>query len=320
MFLSFYFVQSQLLNLQCKPTWTRGADLPVGMVRPHLVKIRDNLYCGGGSTGRRDTVKLVFKYNTVSNAWSPLPPCPTYQHGLSELNGKLVSVGGVEADAHLSTITNRLHEFQDPEWVAALPPMPTARFDLSAFTYTTHLIACGGVIKWTSAKQHICTNTVEVLNGETGQWSTLAPLPFALRSMSVSISGGRCYLIGGEHQGVVVRKACSAPLPLLIETVSHPSPSLAVWEVLPNSPLCGSSAAELGGCVLTLGGMTQSSVVCTDVYLYSRNSKSWKATAVNLPIASYWATSATLTGDSIIVVGGRENSSKRLNSVYIVQI
>ena len=313
------YFQSQLLSPQCKPKWRKGADLPVEMVRPHLVKIRDNLYCGGGSTGRIDTVKLVYEYNTIMDTWSPLPPCPTYQHGLSELNGKLVSIGGVEADAHLSTITNKLYEFQDSEWVAALPPMHTARFALSAFTYNTHLFACGGVTRWTSAKQHTCTTTVEMLNSETGQWTTLAPLPFALRSMSVSISGERCYLIGGEHQGVVVRKACSAPLPLLIESASQPFPSSAVWEVFPDSPLSGSSVAELGGCVLALGGMTLASVVSTNVYLYSRNSKSWRRiTAVNLPIASYWSTSATLAGESIVVVGGRENSKKRLHTVYIV--
>ena len=287
------------------------------MYSPHLVKIRNNIYCGGGATGNVDTQRLVFKYDPTADTWSPLPPCPTHHHSLSKLNNALVSVGGIMLDAPGVTPTNRVYKFQDPNWVPSLPPMHTARFDLSVFTYKTHLIACGGVTSWTSVERYSCTSTVEMLNSENGQWNTLAPMPFALRTMSTAISNGRCYLIGGVHQEGMNLRACSAPLPLLIESASQPSPSSAVWEVLPNCPLYVSTAAELGGCVLALGGTTQASIGSTDVYLYSRKSKSWRTTAVNLPIASYHATSATLAGDSIVVVGGLENPKSRLNTVFI---
>ena len=311
------YLQSQLLDPQCKPKWRRGADLPVAMFSPHLVKIRNNIYCGGGHTGNEDTARLVFKYYPTVDTWSLLPPCPTRHHGLSEFDNALVSVGGVMHNAPLLTATNSVYKFQDPNWVTSLPPMPTARFDPSVFSHKTHLIACGGVTSWTSCKQFTCTTTVEMLNSETGQWSTLAPLLFALRLMSIAVSNGRCYLIGGENKEGNTQIACSAPLPLLIESASQPSPSSAMWEVLPNCPLRGSTAAELGGCVLTLGGKIQG-VISTDVYLYSLTSKSWRrTTAVNLPIASYWTTSAALAGDSIVVVGGREISKKRLNTVFI---
>ena len=265
-----------------------------------------------------DTARLVFKFDSTTDTWSPLPPCPTRKHGLSELDNALVSVGGIK---HSVTPTNSVYKFQDPNWVISLPPMPTARFNPSVFNHKTHLIACGGVTSWTSGKQYTCTTTVEMLNSETGQWSTLAPLPFALHSMSTAICNGRCYLIGGDHQGGITQRAFSAPLPLLIESASQPSPSSAVWEVLPNYPLYGSTAAELGGCVLALGGVTQANVSSTDVYLYSRNRKSWRrTTAVNLPIASYRATSANLAGDSIVVVGGQEKSGSPLNTVFIARL
>ena len=314
-------LQSQLLDPQCKPKWRKGADLPVAIYRPHLVKIRNNIYCGGGVTGKVDTDRIVCKYDPTADTWSPLPPCPTHRHGLSELDNALVSVGGIMYNVPVGTPTTSVYKFQDPNWVTSLPPMPTARYDLSVFSHKTHLIACGGVTSWTSAKQYTCATTVEMLNSATGQWSTLAPLPFALRGMSTAISNGRCYLIGGDDQEGLTNRAYRAPLPLLIESASQPSPSSAVWEVLPNCPLYGSTAAELGGCVLTLGGMTEADVVFTDVYLYSRNSKSWRrTTAVNLPIASYSATSATLAGDSIVVVGGAEKPGSRLNTVFIARL
>ena len=287
------------------------------MSRPHLVRIGHYIYCGGGVTADIvDTDYLVFKYDTTTDTWASLPPCPTCYYGLSQHNAKLVSTGGVKCGDPFTTPTKSIHVLQDSNWVAALPPMHTARFDPSTFTYNTHLIVCGGVTSWTSVKQYTCTSSVEMLNSETGQWSTLAPLPFALCLMSVAVCDDKCYLIGGADQEGMDPRACSAPLPLLTESASQPSP----WEVLPNCLLYGSTAAVLGGCVLALGGVTQANISSTDVYLYSRNSKSWRrTTAVNLPIASHSATSTTLAEDSIIVVGGYENPPNNLNTVFILK-
>ena len=315
--MSLSYPQSQLLEPQSKLKWRRGADLPVAMSRPHLVRIGHYIYCGGWGNDQVDTQYLVFKYDTTTDTWTPLPPSPTRYHGLSQHNAKLVSTGGVKRGDPLTAPTKSVHVLQDSNWVAALPRMHTARFYPSTFTYNTHLIVCGGVTSWTSVKRYTCTSTVEMLNSETGQWSTLAPLPFTLRMMSVAVSDDKCYLIGGANQEGMDRRACSAPLPLLMEGASQPSP----WEVLPKCPLHGSTAAVLGGCVLALGGIkpgfTDGS---TDIHLYSRNSKSWRrTTAVNLPIASYNATSTTLAEDSIIVVGGRENPQNILNTVFILK-
>ena len=313
-------MQSQQLDPQYKPKWKRCADLPVEMVRPHVVKIRDNIYCGGGYTGNKETAKLVFKYDPTADTWSLLPASPTRLHGLSELDNALVSVGGVKHKTQSGTPTNSVYKFEDPNWVTSLPPMHTARFALSVFTHNKHLFACGGATSWTSAKQYTCTTTVEMLNSETGQWIKLAPLPFALSRMSTTISNGRCYLIGGEDQWGLTQRAFSAHLQLLIESASQPSPSSAVWEVLPNCPLYGSTAAELGGCVLALGGITDADLGSTDAFLYSQNSETWRTTAVNLPTAFYRATSATLAGDSIIVVGGQEKLESCLNTVFIATL
>ena len=315
--MSLSYTQSQLLDPQSKLKWRRGADLPVAMSKLHLVRIGHYIYCGGGYTVKTNTDRLVFKYDTTTDTWSLLPPCPTHNHGLSTFNGQLVSTGGIPHDAPGSTPTNKVYTFQESNWVAALPPMHTARFDPSTFTYNTRLIVCGGVTSWTSAEQYTCTSTVEMLNSETGQWSTLAPLPSALRMMSVAVSDDKCYLIGGSRQGGLGQRACSAPLSLLTESTSQPSP----WEVLPDCPLYGSTAAELGGCVLALGGQKPgSSDGYPDVHLYSQNSKSWRrTTAVNLPIASYNATSTTLAEDSIIVVAGRDNPQNALNTVFILK-
>ena len=260
------------------------------------------------------SLRVVFKYDITTETWSSLPPSPTYSHGLSTFHGQLVSTGGIHHNDRAGIPTNSVYVFLNSNWVTALPPMHTARFQPSTFTYNTHLIVCGSITSWTSVKQYTCTSTVEMLNSETGQWSTLAPLPFAFRQMSFTICDDICYLIGGSCQEGIDHTACSAPLSLVMEGASQPSP----WEVLPNCPLYGSTAAELGGCVLALGGETEM-VGTTDIHLYSRNSKSWRKTTVNLPIASYHATSTTLAQNSVIVVGGTKNPQNYLNTVYILK-
>ena len=292
------------------------------MARPHLARIRQYIYCGGGHTGLVSTARAVLKYETVTDSWSFLPPCPTHGHGLSTFNGHLVSVGGIHASDPGVTATNSIYVYQNSNWVAALPPMHTARFRPSTFTYNTHLIVCGGITSWTSAVRFTCTSSVEMLNSETGQWSTLASLPFALSHISVNVTDDSCYLIGGANCRGYTQSACSAPLPLLMKSSFRPSPSSAVWKVLPDCPLYGSTAAEIGGCVIALGGQKPDSADgSTDVHLFSQNSKSWRrTTAVNLPIASYYATSNSLAENNIILVGGKENPQNKLNTVFILKI
>lgn len=210
---SISYPQTQLLEPQCKPNWRRCGDLPVGVSNAHLVKMEDNIYCSG-VTGKVDTSRLVFKYDTTRHTWSSLPPCPTRYHGLSEVNGRLVSIGGVKYDAPLSTPTNSVYKFQKSKWVTALPPMHTARFDLSAFTYKTHLFVCGGVTSWTSVRQFTCTSAVEMFISKTRQWSILAPLPLALHLTSIVITDNTCYVLGGEHQGGTTNRAYFADLDL----------------------------------------------------------------------------------------------------------
>ena len=306
--------QSPLLEPQCKPNWRRCADLPVAVSNAHLVKMEHHIYCAG-VTGKVDTSRLVFKYDTTRDTWSSLPTCPTRYHGLSELNGKLVSIGGVKYDAPLSNPTNNVYTFQKSKWVAALPAMNTARFDLSAFTYKTYLIVCGGVTSWTSVRQFTCTSAVEMFTTESGQWNILAPLPLALHLTSIVISDGRCYVLGGEHQRGTTNRAYSADLDRLVW--SHGRPSVHAWDILPDCPLYGSTAAGLWGYVLALGGR-KSGTVHTSSHMYSYDSATWRrAAAINLPFASYYAATASLAENSIIIVGGLENSENRLNTVFI---
>ena len=154
-------------------------------------------------------------------------------------------------------------------------------------------------------------------------------LPFARCRMSTAVVNDMCYVIGGERQECISNVAVCAPLPVLTRSAegrqagtSQPSPSSAVWEVLPDCPRYVSAAVQLGACVLALGGATPPTAAgTTDVHLYSPSSNCWRRlTGAKLPIASYYATATTLPSGDIMLIGGVKKQGSRLNTVYIASI
>ena len=99
------------------------ADLPVAMSEHHIVRIGSTIYCGGGYTGNIDTARLVFQYNPKQDTWSQLPICPTVYFGLTQMDGKLVTVGGRRIDQIIPI--NDVYVFQDSEtWEnSIIPPL-----------------------------------------------------------------------------------------------------------------------------------------------------------------------------------------------------
>ena len=78
--------------------------MPCGFVRPHVASCGSSVYVGGGSTGRVETSRTVFKYSTTDNAWSSLPKAPYYTFALAivkgSVTGKTSSVCVMENKRH----------------------------------------------------------------------------------------------------------------------------------------------------------------------------------------------------------------------------
>ena len=89
----YVYVSLSLLSLQSTMEWKqKDNNLPVEMNSHHIVRIGNNIYCGGGFTGKVSTDRLVFKYNCKNDKWSQLPICPSLHLGLAQLDEKLVTV------------------------------------------------------------------------------------------------------------------------------------------------------------------------------------------------------------------------------------
>ena len=88
-----------LLSQQSVMEWKHKGSLPVQMNSLHIVRIGNNVYCGGGFTCKVSTDRLVLKYDCEEDKWSQLPICSTLHFGLTQLDEKLVTVGGRDSDA-----------------------------------------------------------------------------------------------------------------------------------------------------------------------------------------------------------------------------
>ena len=308
------------------------ADLPVAMLQHHIVRIGSTIYCGGGYTGNIDNHRLVFQYNPKQDTWSQLPICPTRQFGLTHLDGKLVTVGGCKIDKIIPI--NDVYVFQESEtWEnSIIPPLPTACSHTTAVNYKSTIVVSGGITHWhTDSKLRTRTTAVEVFQTKTYQWYHAEPLPVAHSRMSCVIVCDMCYLIGGTKSDAASRQAYCTSVSNLIsralppdhpETSSTPqaSPSPPTWQVLPECPLHYFTAAELGGCLLAIGGMDGSNSSSSAVHMYSPSTNSWvRISSGDLPVPRSYAAATQLEGGEVIFVGGDiKLSSPPTKTVFIV--
>ena len=301
------------------------------MSQHHIVRIGSTIYCGGGFTGKIATARKVFQYNPKQDTWSQLPICPTIHFGLTQLDNKLVTVGGEHHDQTEIPI-NDVYVFQESEtWEdSIIPPLPTARFYPTAFNYKSTLVVSGGFTHWhTDSKVRTYTTAVEVFQTKTHQWRHAEPLPVAHSHMSCAIVSDMCYLIGGSKSDAASRHTYCTSVSNLIsralppdhpETSSTPqaSPSPPTWQVLPECPLSYSTAAELGGCLLAIGGKDDSNSSSSAVHMYSPSTNSWvRISSGDLPVPRIYAATTQLEGGDIVFVGGKIKRGSLTETVYI---
>ena len=297
------------------------------------MRIGSTIYCGGGFTGKTGTERRVFKYNPNQDMWSQLPICPTCYFGLTQLDGKLVTMGG--SRIYKIVPINDVYVFQQSKtWEnSIIPPLLTARFYPTAFNYKSTLIVSGGYTHWeTDSKLKVRTNVVEVFQTETYQWYHAEPLPVAHSNMSCAIANDICYLIEGSKLDGASRRAYCTSLSNLITRAlppNHPKtsstrqviPSPHTWHVLPECPLYYFTAAELGGCVLAIGGRGYGKFPSSAVHMYSPSTNSWvRISSGDLPVPRFFAAATQLEGGEVIFVGGKIKEHSPTKTVFIASI
>ncbi len=307
------------------------------MTFPHVVRINNDIYAGGGATPTH--ARMISRYNPAGDTWSVLPQCPTPGFGLTELEGKPVCVGG-KGTVTNPTSTRDVYTLLENsrEWRKSLPPLSTPRYYPTVFHYKSFLIACGGITSWTDSSHFTCTTTVEVFNHKpsrwykTSRWYKAEPLPIALHGISYAIVNDTCYLMGGMYKKRLSNRAFCAFLPSLIQRATgqvdpqfptasqSASPPSSVWRELPDCPYNASAAVGVGGCLLAIGGEI-SGVVSTLVHLYSPSTNSWvRVSNADIPGPRFLAGATQLASGDIILIGGQVRHPEHCNTVFVGSI
>ena len=284
---------------------------------------------GGGVTDSEDDVYLVFQYNPARDEWTTLPPCPVCAFGLGHLSGELLTVGGGTPD---DTASKKVYYYkpESRKWEEFLQPMPTARYGLSVISTQSALIACGGVTGVSGGKVVPCT-ALEVYTTQTSQWHTCTtdPLPIPSWMTSSATITNTGYLLGGlTTDNEPTKTVLSASIPSLIQkATSHPQQSASAarpdstssaWKTLQDSPLVGSSAASLGGMLLTIGGVKEGQGSFSEVHVYCPATSSWtQVESGDLPEPRYSCTAVELSANRLLVIGGMDEDKKTMNTAFL---
>ena len=119
--------------------WRECASISVRMISAKASVINGMVYFSGGAYD--DDMFHVYKYDSVKNEWSILPPTPVRYFGVGTLNGKLFKVGRESGELQ----SNGVHVFDKDtqQWVESITPMPNGLLFSLVVTHTTSLIVCG---------------------------------------------------------------------------------------------------------------------------------------------------------------------------------
>ena len=308
-----------------KMTWREGKKAPEGMRRGAAVVHGNTAYFTQDFPSRNYSVMIafsanrpapsrrVYSYQNISGneQWSRLPDNPNEAFGLAVIDGLLTSVGGRGPTNTLLSLTGK---GERKKWSEVFPPMPTPRSRTACITTEEALVVAGGRAGGDLA-------TVEVMDINTKQWTTVCPLPKDLQLISGIICGDSLYLAGGimhlpgsTHYTVYLGSksvfTCSLPdlwqPEALGSRIRRTLTRSNVWKEISSLPVTDSTLASFGGHLLAIGG-DDSWNPTTDVYRYDSHTDSWHV--INrMKNKRSQCLAVTLPEDQLIIVGGKEHN------------
>ena len=300
-----------------KMTWREGKKAPERMQRGAAVVHGNTAYFRPAGSVR------VYSYQNIpgNEHWSSLPDNPNEAFSLAVIDGLLTSVGGAKGRGPTNTLFSLTGE-GERKWSEVFPPMPTPRYRTACITTEKALVVAGG----TAGDDDLAT--VEVMDINTKQWTTVCPLPLKLQLISGIVCGDSLYLAGG-YTGFSVSKSlftCSLPdlwhpktlgsrirQTLTRQTLTRSN----IWKEISILPVKGSTLASFGGHLLAIGGKDDSGNPTTDVYRYDSHTDSWHVISQMKKKRSQ-CLAVTLPEDQLIVVGGW-TGIRGTNSVEILE-
>ncbi len=277
------------------------------------ITINGKVYYGGGACDDDDEC-CVHCYDPPQDVWSTLPRLPVRYFGLGEVKGELVVVGGM--DSSLSRY-NVVHVFnKGRNWKRTIPPMPTARASPAVVSLPTHLVVAGGDMGSSDF-----TDSVEIYNISTSQWSETDRLPYACADLRGIVYNKTVYLLGG-YDGNDLNKVLAARVDRLISADRQDDGSAnkadSVWNTISNTPFYRPSPVTISDTLFAVGGDDSEGEATQRISAYSSSMDSWLYVG-DLPSPVAHAATVSLSPTECLVVGGDNETMQSIATVYKIR-
>ncbi len=188
-------------------TWTRIADIPVGLSHAGCAADGRFIYLAGGypwnatHTAQLYGTRIVRRYDTVTNTWDTIQPLPVERAtgAMVMIDHTLHYFGG--ADINRADVAGHWSlDLDDPgaTWTSCAP-LPTARNHVGAAVLDGKIYAVGGAKL--QDENETALATLEIYDPATDSWTTgpSMPTPRALVESAVAAYDGRIIVAGGEN-------------------------------------------------------------------------------------------------------------------------
>ena len=289
-----------------KMTWREGKSAPERMRRGAAVVHGNTAYFRPAGSYKAYSCQIIGE----EEQWSQLPDNDNNNYGLTVIDGLVTSVGG-NKNGYTNTLLSLTGEGERKKWSEIFPPMPTPRENAACITTEQALVVAGGFAG-------VCLDTVEVMNINTKQWTTVSPLPQKLSQLlSATVCGDTLYLAGGYTDCSPSKSVFTCSIPDLFMTTSNTlgsrirrtfSRSQNVWREISSLPVTGSTLVSFSGELLTIGGRDGLGNPTSDVYRYDSHTDSRNVVSQMKKKRSR-CLAVTLPGECIFVVGGYDSDS-----------
>jgi len=179
-------------------------------------------------------------------------------------------------DKKLGSLAVITGSYGSKTWVQHFPSMPTKRTFAAVLCTETALIVAGGK---SGIYAHVAT--IEVMDTESPEWSTVDSLPIPLYQTSITVCGDDLYFAGGITEG---EKGANSVFTCSLSALLKPkqqSQSFTMW-------------------------------LKRALYVSTSEETEWSS-AASLPV--YWST-CTAFGGQLVAVGGRGDGNKYSAAIY----
>ncbi len=285
-----------------------NAPAPVPLFESQGAIVGQKMYVFGGFyTQDAKATAESFVYDSETNTWSKIKDMPEpITHAGTAVEGTTIYFAGGFVGAHPGPLTNRVWKYDTKtDTYGEVTPLPEARTAGVLVILDKKLHFFGGGYRnndETSITKDSEKHWVLDLENPTG-WIEKSPLPNPRNHFAGVVLGGKIYAIGGQHLEGIARE--------YVADLHVYDSEKDMWEEKTPMPFgnshIGAATFELGGQIITIGGITEGQQLISSVLLYDPKADNWEY--LNAVPEDIQAAVAGVIGNEIYMTTGKNGKN-----------